>query len=155
MTVETVNVSTLKRVKNKVIGNPSAKIMLAQDELFVATSVTVPSSLPFLPSSPSLVKSLNAPEQFEDAAGSQDDIRVEAAHVITSLSYGAQPLLRTSLPPTHSSYLPFLYQVLQKRSAAYYTPMRTRPSFMLFHVSTPLNPPRLRLPLLVPFVPSP
>jgi polyferredoxin len=37
----------------------------------------------------SLVKCLNAPEQFEKAAGSQDDIRVEAAQVITSLSYGA------------------------------------------------------------------
>jgi hypothetical protein len=37
----------------------------------------------------SLVKCLNAPEQFEEAAGSQDDIRVEAAQVITSLSYGA------------------------------------------------------------------
>ena len=45
MTIETVNVSTLKRVKNKVIGNPSAKLMLAQDELFVATSVTALSSL--------------------------------------------------------------------------------------------------------------
>jgi hypothetical protein len=47
MTVETVNVSTLKRVKNKVIGNPSAKIILAQDELFVATSVSALSSLSF------------------------------------------------------------------------------------------------------------
>jgi hypothetical protein len=45
MTIETVNVSTLKRVKNKVIGNPSAKLMLAQDELFVATFVTALSSL--------------------------------------------------------------------------------------------------------------
>jgi armadillo repeat-containing protein 8 len=47
MTVQTVNVSTLKRVKNNVIGNPSAKILLAQDELFVATSVTTLSSLSF------------------------------------------------------------------------------------------------------------
>jgi len=41
MTIQTstLNVSTLKRVKNSVIGNPSAKLMLAQDELFVATSV--------------------------------------------------------------------------------------------------------------------
>ena len=48
----------------------------------------------------SLVKCLNAPEQFEEAAGSQDDIRVEAAQVITSLSYGAGSLLRTSFPRT-------------------------------------------------------
>jgi hypothetical protein len=39
MTVQTVNVSTLKRVKNNVIGNPSAKLVLAADELFVATCV--------------------------------------------------------------------------------------------------------------------
>jgi hypothetical protein len=45
MTVQTVNVSTLKRVKNNVIGNPSAKLLLAQDELFVDTSV---STLSFL-----------------------------------------------------------------------------------------------------------
>jgi hypothetical protein len=40
MTIQTVNVSTLKRVKNNVIGNPSAKLSLSQDELFVATSVS-------------------------------------------------------------------------------------------------------------------
>jgi armadillo repeat-containing protein 8 len=41
------------------------------------------------------VKCINTPEIFEAAAGSQDDIRVEAAQVIISLSYGAQSLLRT------------------------------------------------------------
>ena len=45
MTIQTVNVSALKRVKNNVIGNPSAKLSLSQDELFVATSVTCPSPL--------------------------------------------------------------------------------------------------------------
>ena len=52
---------------------------------------------PVIPLTPSLslVKYLNALEQFEEAAGSQDDVRVEAAHVITSLSYGSQPLLRS------------------------------------------------------------
>ena len=43
--------------------------------------------------------SMDVPEQFEDAAESQDNIRVEASHVITSLSYGAQSLLRDL--PTH------------------------------------------------------
>ncbi|KAI9446024.1 ARM repeat-containing protein [Lactarius indigo] len=90
MTVQTVNVSTLKRVKNNVIGNPSAKLALAADELFVAT----------------LVKCLNAPEQFEEAAGSQDDIRVEAAQVITSLSYGSPEALRGLLHANaHQSFL--------------------------------------------------
>ena len=55
----------------------------------------------------SLVKCLNAPEQFEDAAGSQDDIRVEAAQVITSLSYGAGLLLRTSPAYTHPRVVRF------------------------------------------------
>ncbi|KAI0284920.1 ARM repeat-containing protein [Russula brevipes] len=90
MTIQTVNVSTLKRVKNNVIGNPSAKLLLSQDELFVAT----------------LVKCLNAPEQFEEAAGSQDDIRVEAAHVITSLSYGSPEALRSLLHANaHQAFL--------------------------------------------------
>ena len=47
MTIQTVNVSTLKRVKNNVIGNPSAKLSLSQDELFVATSVSC--SSPVIP----------------------------------------------------------------------------------------------------------
>jgi len=47
MTIQTVNVSTLKRVKNNVIGNPSAKLSLSQDGLFVATSV--PCSFPVIP----------------------------------------------------------------------------------------------------------
>ncbi|KAN0109563.1 hypothetical protein V8E52_009206 [Russula decolorans] len=81
MTVQTVNVSTLKRVKNNVIGNLSAN----------------------------LVKALNAPDQFEDAAGPQDNIRVEAAHVITSLSYGTQSLLRTALSSTNYRSPFFLY----------------------------------------------
>jgi hypothetical protein len=47
MTIQTstLNVATLKRVKNSVIGNPSAKLLLAQDELFVATSVIRHSSM--------------------------------------------------------------------------------------------------------------
>ncbi|KAN0129589.1 ARM repeat-containing protein [Lactarius tabidus] len=93
MTVQTVNVSTLKRVKNNVIGNPSAKLVLAADELFVAT----------------LVKCLNAPEQFEKAAGSQDDIRVEAAQVITSLSYGSPEALRGLLHA--NAHQAFLYAI--------------------------------------------
>ncbi|KAI0253577.1 ARM repeat-containing protein [Lactifluus subvellereus] len=93
MTIQTVNVSTLKRVKNNVIGNPSAKLVLAQDEVFVAT----------------LVKCINAPEQFEDAAGSQDDIRIEAAQVITSLSYGSPEALRSLL--LSNAHQAFLYAI--------------------------------------------
>ena len=35
MTVQTVNVASLKNVKNSVIGNPTAKLALAKDEAFV------------------------------------------------------------------------------------------------------------------------
>ena len=35
MTIESVNLSNLKRIKNNVIGNPSAKLALAQDEEFI------------------------------------------------------------------------------------------------------------------------
>ena len=82
----------------------SAKLLLAKDGLFVATSMIALSSYPSnsaltLRSQPCRI--LNVPKQFEDAAGSQGD-SVEAFHVITSLPYGAQPLLRTSFQPTHS-----------------------------------------------------
>ncbi|KAG9226457.1 hypothetical protein CCMSSC00406_0003336 [Pleurotus cornucopiae] len=73
MTIESVNLTSLKQVKNTVIGNPSAKITLARDERFVQT----------------LVQCLNQPAPPSDrASGSQDDIRIEAAHVLSSLSYG-------------------------------------------------------------------
>lgn len=39
MTIRTINLATLKQVKNSVIGNPSAKLQLAGDELFVQTLV--------------------------------------------------------------------------------------------------------------------
>jgi len=35
MTIETVNLSSLKTIKNNVIGNPSAKLALAQDQDFI------------------------------------------------------------------------------------------------------------------------
>jgi hypothetical protein len=57
-------------------------VMLAQDELFVPRKRSFLFS--FELSSPGLVKIL---EPFEDAAGSQDNIHVEIAQVITSLSY--------------------------------------------------------------------
>jgi armadillo repeat-containing protein 8 len=35
MAIETVSLSNLKAIKNNVIGNPSAKLALAQDEDFI------------------------------------------------------------------------------------------------------------------------
>ncbi|TFY79493.1 hypothetical protein EWM64_g4521 [Hericium alpestre] len=88
MTIRSINIATLKKVKNTVIGNPSAKLDLAQDEVFVAT----------------LVNCLNDPEQFE--GGSQDNIRVEAAQVISSLSYGSPEALQSLLrADAHQAFL--------------------------------------------------
>ncbi|KAF4608317.1 hypothetical protein EYR40_000661 [Pleurotus pulmonarius] len=82
MTIESVNLTSLKQVKNTVIGNPSAKITLARDERFVQT----------------LVQCLNQPAPPSDRpSGSQDDIRIEAAHVLSSLSYGSEEALDSLL----------------------------------------------------------
>ena len=91
--------------------------------------------LSFQLSAPGPVESLDVPEQFEDAAVSQNDIRVEASHVITSLSYGAQSLLRIFLLPTHS-----LSFTRPSRSAPQLTiPTRTTTSYILSHVLISLN----------------
>ncbi|THH14939.1 hypothetical protein EW146_g5460 [Bondarzewia mesenterica] len=97
MTIKTINVATLKKVKNDVIGNPSAKSALAQDEVFVATPAH------------RLVDCLNAPEQFEGPRGSQDDIRIEAAQVMSSLSYGTPEALRSVL--CANAHQAFLYAI--------------------------------------------
>ncbi|KAG1756841.1 ARM repeat-containing protein [Suillus paluster] len=75
MTVRTVTVSTLKTLKNSVIGNPAAKLDLAQDTAFIHL----------------LVNCLkHPPTSYADTRGSHDDIRIEAAHVIASISYGSE-----------------------------------------------------------------
>ncbi|KAG6915718.1 hypothetical protein DXG01_010276 [Tephrocybe rancida] len=74
MTVSSVNLTHLRNAKNAVIGNPSAKLQLARDPSFVG----------------SLVDCLN----LHDA---RTEIRVEAAHVVTSLSYGSPEALLSLL----------------------------------------------------------
>ncbi|KAL0946370.1 hypothetical protein HGRIS_012601 [Hohenbuehelia grisea] len=82
MAVRTVNLSTLKRLKNSIIGNPSAKLALAQDDAFVRT----------------LIECLNhSPSVLDEPQGSKDDIRIEAAHIISSLSYGSEEALSSLL----------------------------------------------------------
>ncbi|KAG0707819.1 ARM repeat-containing protein [Suillus ampliporus] len=67
MEMRTVTISTLKRLKNSVIGNPAAKLDLAQDTAFIHL----------------LVNCLkHPPTSYTDTQGSHDDIRIEAAHVI-------------------------------------------------------------------------
>ncbi|KAF5346730.1 hypothetical protein D9756_010404 [Leucocoprinus leucothites] len=88
MTVVPANVASLKKVKNTVIGNPSAKKQLAQDALLIQT----------------LIACLNPPhphslyhEPHDTSPLAQDDaIRIEAAHVIASLA-GSEEALSTLL----------------------------------------------------------
>ncbi|KAF8209205.1 ARM repeat-containing protein [Mycena galopus ATCC 62051] len=78
MTFTPITLSTLKTIKNTVIGNPSAKVQLAQDEVFVQT----------------LVQCLNDPPLTDPP---EEDLRIEAAHVIASISYGSEAVLGTLL----------------------------------------------------------
>jgi hypothetical protein len=99
MTIRTISVPALKSLKNSVIGNPSAKAALAQDEAFVRLSVYFKLVLAphFLTSENRLVDCVNAPESYTDPADSPDDIRVEAAHVLSSIAYGKSTFYRMPL----------------------------------------------------------
>ncbi|KAJ7036154.1 ARM repeat-containing protein [Mycena alexandri] len=78
MTFTPITVSSLKTIKNTVIGNPSAKVQLAQDQVFVQH----------------LVQCLNDPPPTDPR---EDDLRIEAAHVVASISYGSEAVLGTLL----------------------------------------------------------
>ncbi|PIL24324.1 hypothetical protein GSI_14077 [Ganoderma sinense ZZ0214-1] len=79
MTIATMNVASLKVVKNSVIGNRTAKGAYGSDEAFVSK----------------LVDALNDPPV--STGDSATAIRVEASHIIASLSYGSPDALRTLL----------------------------------------------------------
>ncbi|KAI0807797.1 ARM repeat-containing protein [Fomes fomentarius] len=82
MTVTTLNVPTLKAVKNTVIGNRTAKGSYGRDEVFVSR----------------LVECINEPPTLVgDPQSSKTNIRIEAAHILASLSYGSPDALRTLL----------------------------------------------------------
>ncbi|KAJ7722363.1 ARM repeat-containing protein [Mycena metata] len=78
MTFTPITVSSLKTIKNTVIGNPSAKLQLAQDQVFIQN----------------LVQCLNDPAPTDPR---EDDLRIEAAHVVASISYGSEAVLGTLL----------------------------------------------------------
>jgi hypothetical protein len=102
MTVVPVNVASLKKVKNSVIGNPSAKKQLAQDSLLIQTYVKHRfrqfNVLYLL--GPSLIACLNPPrthptyhESLGTSPRTQDDsIQIEAAQVIASLASSEEAL---------------------------------------------------------------
>ncbi|KAG9308403.1 armadillo-type protein [Chiua virens] len=81
MTIRQITTASLKQLKNTVIGNPSAKLALSRDTAFIH----------------SLVDCLNHPPTSGEPQGSHDDIRVEAAHVISSISYGSEAALASLL----------------------------------------------------------
>ncbi|GLB39316.1 putative ARM repeat-containing protein [Lyophyllum shimeji] len=83
MTVTSITLANLRKVKNTVIGNPSAKLQLARDVFFISN----------------LVDCLNYPKapSPHDPIASPVDIRIEAAHVIASLSYGSDEALLSLL----------------------------------------------------------
>ncbi|KAI8989797.1 ARM repeat-containing protein [Trametes punicea] len=84
MTVTTVqvNVPTLKEIKNSVIGNRTAKAALAMNEALLER----------------LIDCIKCPLHPSDASDNTDvHIRIEAAHIVASLSYGSLEALRTLL----------------------------------------------------------
>ncbi|KAK7693931.1 hypothetical protein QCA50_003505 [Cerrena zonata] len=94
MSGRTIDLATLKNVKNTVIGNPTAKATLAKDETFVARLVDcINNPLPYL----------------ESSQGSEDDIRIEAAHVVSSLSYGSNDALKSLL--SANAHQAFIYAI--------------------------------------------
>jgi len=100
MTVVPVNVASLKKVKNSVIGNPSAKKQLAQDVLLIQSYVRHIVSFHLCLCRSSLVACLNPPhacsaflEPHNNTSRPEDDaIRIEAAHVIASLAGSEEAL---------------------------------------------------------------
>ncbi|KAF9458852.1 hypothetical protein BDZ94DRAFT_1300951 [Collybia nuda] len=73
MTITVLTLPALKKVKNSVIGNPSAKLLIAKDDGFIRV----------------LVETLNH--------STTEPLRIEAAHVIASLAYGSEPALAALL----------------------------------------------------------
>ncbi|KAF6760995.1 hypothetical protein DFP72DRAFT_1042425 [Ephemerocybe angulata] len=74
----TMSVEDLKRVKNSVIGNPVAKTTLSRDPLFMR----------------SLVECIDV-ASVGGTVG--NEIKVEAVHIVASLSYGSESALETLL----------------------------------------------------------
>ncbi|KAI0748470.1 ARM repeat-containing protein [Daedaleopsis nitida] len=103
MTVTTLNVPSLKTVKNAVIGNRTAKGSYGRDEIFVSR----------------LVECINDPPTTPgETESSKENIRVEAAHIIASLSYGSPDALRTLLRLNASHALLYAVSTFQPSDSA-------------------------------------
>ena len=112
MMLTTIDVPTLKAVKNSVIGNRTAKGSYGRDEIFIARCVfryVTPVSRAPNATEPCgrLVDSVHDPPVPADAAASAAaDLRIEAAHIIASLSYGAPPVRLPAPVPSPSKARP-------------------------------------------------
>ncbi|KAI0723864.1 ARM repeat-containing protein [Cerioporus squamosus] len=98
MTVTALNVPTLKAVKNAVIGNRTAKGNYGRDEVFVSRLVECINDPPTSPGEPE---------------GSKTSLRIEAAHILASLSYGSPDALRTLLRLNASQALLYAVSTFQ------------------------------------------
>ncbi|KZT09593.1 ARM repeat-containing protein [Laetiporus sulphureus 93-53] len=98
MTIEAMSLSALKKAKNTIIGNPTAKHAMANDEALIGTLVDFINNPPLI---------------LEDPSSSQDDIRIEAAHVIASLSYGSEDALKTLM--RYNAHQAFVYAIASFR----------------------------------------
>ncbi|KAI0683713.1 armadillo-type protein [Cytidiella melzeri] len=82
MAVTELTLESLKQAKNAVIGNPTAKRALARDEAFIGT----------------LVNCIHRSEgHVASSRDSPNELRIEAAHILASLSCGSVDALRSLL----------------------------------------------------------
>ncbi|KAI0333622.1 ARM repeat-containing protein [Cubamyces sp. BRFM 1775] len=98
MTVVQVSVPALKAIKNSVIGNRTAKAALGRDEALVER----------------IIECLNDPPPTPDGSdASKTSIRIEAAHIVASLSYGSSDALRSLLQLNAPRVLLYAISTLQ------------------------------------------
>jgi hypothetical protein len=142
MTVQTVNVSTLKRVKNNVIGNLSAKSLLPR--MSFCRHVRVHSFLLILLTLAQPCQSPQCTRSIRGCCGTtgQYPCRGCPCHHLPILWYAIIVADGSFIYQLPFSLLPLLGSPQARHT--YYTPTHTRPSSMLSHVLIPLNPQRLR-----------
>lgn len=95
ITITSLTLPPLKKVKNTVIGNPLAKFLIAQDDAFIRMYVPPVS---FLCSVLMTQKPGCRPTETPNHS-TNDALRLEVAHAIASLAYGSEPSLAALLAP--------------------------------------------------------
>jgi armadillo repeat-containing protein 8 len=90
MTVTEITLVSLKRAKNAIIGNPTAKRAMAKDEAFIEAFVCYSTSIHWSDiSNNRLVYYVRNSDPITGSSlGLPEDLRLEAAHIVASLCYG-------------------------------------------------------------------